>query len=411
MTERLYYTDGYLREFDATVVEAGQVDGRPYVVLDRSAFYPTSGGQPCDTGILGGRRVVEVIDREDDGAVVHVLDGSLTGGGEATPRQLTGAIDWPRRFDHLQHHTGQHVLSAAFLRTANLPTVSFHLGSDVCTIDLTGVADADAVAQAEDEANRVVWENRPVTIRFVSELEAAQLPLRKTPVRAGTLRVVEVEDFDLSACGGTHVPRTGVIGVIAVQAWERYKGGTRVSFACGGRVVSSFRAYRDLVGATVRQLSIQADELPAAIARLQGEARDARQQIKALGEGLARLEAEAIAREAEPVGGNHVVVRVVEGRDVNALKALAHAVVARPCHVAVFVSDSRPAQVVVMRSPDANADAAAILKVLIGRFGGRGGGKPEVAQGGGLDAAPAEIRRAAQALLAGEPPAPSSTSP
>ena len=408
MTERLYYTDSYLREFEATVVEAGETEGRPSVVLDRSAFYPSSGGQPFDTGTLGGHRVVDVIEREDDGSVLHVLNETQVSSEPVEvglqPRlsaglPVRGLIDWPRRFDHMQHHTGQHVLSAAFLRTSNLPTVSFHLGADACTIDLAGAADAAALTRAEDEANRVVWENRPVTVRFVSEDEAARLPLRKAPVRAGTLRIVEVEDFDLSACGGTHVPRTGVIGAIAVQGWEKYKGGTRISFLCGGRVVSRFRDYRDVVGATVRQLSIQPGELPAAVTRLQVESRDARQQVKMLGDALAGYEAEELARAAEPAGNSLMVCRVIEGRDVNGLKALAQAVAARPRHVAVLIGSARPAQIVVSRAPDAGVDAAAVLKALIGRFGGRGGGKPESAQGGGLDGDPEAIRAVAAGIV------------
>jgi alanyl-tRNA synthetase len=393
MTERLYYTDSYLCEFDAAVVEAGDLDGRPYAVLDRSAFYPSSGGQPFDTGALGGRRVLDVIDREDDGAVIHVLDGPIA------KARASGTVDWPRRFDHMQQHTGQHVLSAAFLRTSNLPTVSFHLGTELCTIDLAGAADGDAVSRAADEANRVVWENRPVTVRFVSEEEATRLPLRKAPARGGTLRIVEVDDYDLSACGGTHVPLTGVIGAVAVQAWEKYKGGTRISFVCGGRVVSTLGNYRDLVGAAVRRLSIQADELPAAIARLQDEAREARQQIKSLGETLARYEADDLARTAEPAGAVLAVCRVIAGRDANGLKALAQAIAARPGLAAALVSDTRPALVVVARAADTSVDAAAVVKALIGRFGGRGGGKPEAAQGGGLDGDPAAVREAAYRLL------------
>lgn len=396
MTNRLYYTDSYLTTFDGVIVESGEADGKPYVVLDRSAFYPTSGGQPHDTGALGGRRVVDVVDREADGAVIHVLDGPPPA-NEGGP--LSGAIDWTRRFDHMQHHTGQHVLSAAFVRTAGLPTVSFHLGTELCTIDLAGAADADAVAKAEDAANHVLWEDRAVTVRFVSEEEAARLPLRKTPARGGTLRIVEVADFDLSACGGTHVPRTGVVGVIAVQAWEKYKSGTRVSFLCGGRVVSRFRHYRDTVGAAVRQLSIQPDELSAAITRLQEESRDARQQFKAMGESLARYEAEELARSAVPSGSVFLVCRVIPGRDANGLKSLAQAISARPGHVAVLVSDVRPALVVVSRAADAGIDASAVLKTLIGRFGGRGGGKPDAAQGGGLDGDPAAIRDAASGIV------------
>jgi alanyl-tRNA synthetase len=299
----------------------------------------------------------------------------------------------------MQHHTGQHVLSAAFVRTANLPTVSFHLGAELCTIDLAGAAGVDEIRNAEDAANQVVWENRPVSVRFVSEAEAARLPLRKTPVRGGTLRIVEVDAFDLSACGGTHVPTTGVIGAIAVQSWEKYKGGTRVSFHCGGRVISRFRSYRDTVGDVVRQLSIQVDELPAAVARLQAETRELRQQVTALRDALAGYEADDLARGAEPVGQMLVVCRVIEGRDAAGLKSLAQAVASRPRHVAVLISDAPPVQVVIARAADAEVDAAALLKSLIGRFGGRGGGRPEAAQGGGLQGSPAEVRAEAAALL------------
>jgi alanyl-tRNA synthetase len=398
MTERLYYTDSYLIEFDATVVESGQIDGRPYVILDRSAFYPTSGGQPYDTGMIGDRPVLDVVDREEDGAVLHVLDRLPDVEAGLQPR-VHGRVDWSRRLDHMQHHTGQHVLSAAFVRTSNLPTASFHLGAELCTIDLAGAAGANEVRQAEDAANRVVWENRPVAVRFVSEAEAAQLPLRKTPVRGGTLRIVEVADFDLSACGGTHVPSTGVIGAIAVQSWEKYKGGTRVSFVCGGRVISRFRSYRDTVGDVVRQLSIQADELPAAVARLQGETRELRQQVKALGDALAGYEADDLARGAEPVGQTLIVCRVIEGRDAAGLKSLAQAVASKSRHMAVLISDAVPVQIVIARAPDAQGDAAALLKTLIAKFGGRGGGKPEAAQGGGLQGTPAEVRDEAMARL------------
>jgi alanyl-tRNA synthetase len=412
MTERLYYTDSYLTDFEATVVESGEIDGRPYVVLDRSAFYPTSGGQPHDTGMLDGRAVVDVMDREEDGAVLHVLDRPSDVEAGLQPRDVAsvaaglqprvhGHVDWSRRLDHMQHHTGQHVLSAAFMRTANLPTVSFHLGAELCTIDLAGSAGFDQVRSAEDAANVVVWENRPVAVRFVSEAEAAQLPLRKAPGRGGTLRIVEVADFDLSACGGTHVPRTGVIGAIAVQSWEKYKGGTRVSFVCGGRVIGRFRGYRDTMADVVRQLSIQPEELPAAVFRLQGETRELRQQVRALGEALAGHEADALVRGAEPVGQALVVCRVIEGRDAAGLKSLAQAVASKSRHIAVLVSGAEPVQVVIARADDAPGDAAALLKALVAKFGGRGGGKPEAAQGGGLQGTPAEVRDEALARLSG----------
>ena len=404
MTNRLYYSDSHLTHFEARVVESGVLDGRSFAVLDQSAFYPTTGGQPHDTGTLGGRSVVDVIEREADGAALHVLDAALDVGA-----QVSGTVDWPRRLDHMQQHTGQHVLSAAFVRLFAIPTVSFHLGTELSTIDLTGTPGPDAIARAEDRANLVVWENRPVSIRFVSADEASRLPLRKEPIRGGTLRLVEVQDFDLSACGGTHVTRTGTIGVIAVQAWERYKGGTRISFACGRRAITQFRAYRDVVASAVRQLSIQPAELPDAVTRLQAETREMRQQVRALAEQLATYEADQLARGAEDVGGTRVVCKVVSNRDAAGLKALAQAIVARPGHVVALVGGSRPAVVVVARSADATADAAQVVKALIGRFGGKGGGRPEGAQGGGLDAEPEAVRVAAYELLSGGGSPPSSS--
>jgi alanyl-tRNA synthetase len=396
VTNRLYYRDSFLTTFEARVVESGLLNGRPFVVLDESAFYPTTGGQPHDTGSLGDCRVLDVIDRETDDAVMHVLDGPL----DADTR-VPATVDWPRRLDHMQQHTGQHILSASFVRLFDIPTVSFHLGTELSTIDLTGTPGPDVVARAEAEANRVVWENRPVSMRFVSADEAARLPLRKEPVRGGTLRVIEVEDFDLSACGGTHVALTGTVGIIAVQAWERDKGGTRVSFVCGGRALAHFRAYRDVVASAVRQLSIQPAELSEAVTRLQSETREMRQQTRALVEQLATYEADVLSRGARDAGGTRVVCSVVDGRDLSVLKSLAHAVIARPGHVVVLVGSSRPAVVAVARSADVTADAAQVVRTLVGRFGGKGGGRPEAAQGGGLDAEPETVRMAAYELLSG----------
>src|SRR5262245_42395192 len=268
MTDRLYYTDPYLRKFDATIRALDDRDGRTIAVLDRTAFYPTSGGQPFDTGVLGGQAVVDVFD-EDDGTIAHVL--------AAHERPLhvgdtvAGEIDWPRRFDHMQQHTGQHVLSAAFDRVFGVRTVSFHLGSDASTIDLAREMTPGEIAAAEDAANAIVWEDRPVAIRFSSRDEAAAMPLRKEPKREGTLRLVDVENWDLSACGGTHVARTGAIGIITVASWERFKGGQRLEFLCGGRALRRFRFYRDALDASGRLLSVLPGELPAAIERLQVE--------------------------------------------------------------------------------------------------------------------------------------------
>jgi len=410
MTDRLYYNDPYLQAFDATVRRVDRRDDRLRVTLDRTAFYPTSGGQPFDTGVLGPFRVVDVID-EEDGSISHVVEPAAENPESRVPNPepgqvLRGAIDWPRRFDHMQQHTGQHVLSAACSRLFDVRTVSFHLGAAISTIDLAREMTPAEIAAAENEANRVVWEDRPVAIRFATAEEAARLPLRKEPVRGGTLRLIDIEQFDLSACGGTHVARTGGIGVIAVAGWERFKGGQRIEFACGGRALNAFRSLRDAVGASVRLLSVLPEELPGSIERLQAELKEQKRATIALQNDLARYRAEEIAASAEPVrlrpdtpADYRLVARAVDA-DANGLKALAAAVTAAPGFVVVLVSTSTPALAVVARSRDVDVSAQKVLATLIATFGGRGGGRPEAAQGGGLAAEPDAILRAARAAIA-----------
>jgi alanyl-tRNA synthetase len=361
-------------------------------VLDRTAFYPTSGGQPFDTGTLGAARVVEVVD-EDDGRVVHVVEG------ETQPGPVHGKIDWPRRFEHMQQHTGQHLLSAAFDHLLQVRTVSFHLGTASSTIDLAREVTADEIARAEREANRVVWEDRPVTIRFADAEEAATLPLRKESRREGVLRLIDVEDFDVSACGGTHVARTGAVGIIAVAGSERFKGGTRVEFLCGGRALAGFHALGDSVAASVRLLSVLPAELPAAIDRMQTDARELRRQLKDTQTRLAGHEAAALAGRAEPVGSARMVVAALAGWDTNGLKTIAAAIAARPGHLAVLLGTDVPSALVVARSADVALDSAAILKQLTAQFGGKGGGKPELAQGGGLQGDVAAMLAAARKAI------------
>ena len=379
MTDRLYYRDPYLREFDADLIETVSHEGRTALVLDRSAFYPTSGGQPFDTGTFADVRVLDVVEA-DDGRVLHVVDRA------PSVTRLHGVIDWSRRFDHMQQHTGQHVLSAAFARLFDVRTESFHMGADYSTIDLAREVSPAQIAKAEDEANRVVWEDRPVAIRFASAEDAASLGLRKESKRGGTLRLIDVEGFDLSACGGTHVARTGAIGIIATSAVERLRGGSRITFLCGGRALAGFRALRDSVAGCVRTLSVLPEELPAAIERLQADNKDARKQMRELQTRAAFQEADALAAAAKSTPLGRLVAAALPGWDAGVLKILAARIVERPGHIAVLVGGPPPAPLVVARSPDLSLDAAALLRALLARHGGKGGGRPDFAQGGGVTA-------------------------
>jgi alanyl-tRNA synthetase len=406
MTDRLYYTDPYLRRFDATVRSLDRRDHGVVAILDRTAFYPTSGGQPFDTGVLGGHRVVDVLD-QDDGTIAHVLEEREASTERPMPlivgAAVAGEIDWARRFDHMQQHTGQHVLSAAFDKAFGVRTVSFHLGTDFSTIDLAREMTAAEIASAEDAANAIVWEDRPVSVRFSSRDEAAALPLRKEPKREGTLRLIDVEGWDLSACGGTHVARSGAIGVIAVASWERFKGGQRLEFLCGGRALRRFRSSRDALSASGRLLSVLPDELPAAIDRLQQDVKDRKRAVAGLQSELSRFRARELVTTAEDVAGMRLVAAAVDA-DANGLKTLASAITEASSLLVVLVATATPALVVVARSADVQVSAQQLLSALIATFGGRGGGKPELAQGGGLNGASDAILEFAREVIRTGPP-------
>lgn len=388
-SDRLYYTDASLVEFDAVVREVIPQGDRWIATLDRTAFYPTSGGQPYDIGMLGPAKVLDVFD-QPNGTVGHILERAI----EKNAR-VRGQIDWGRRFDHMQQHTGQHLLSAAFERELGAKTLSFHLGAASSTIDLDKELSAERIARVEAAANSVLWEDREVRVTFVTAEEAAKLPLRKDPTRAGDLRIVEIDGYDLSACGGTHVSRTGAIGMIAVAGSERFKGGLRVEFVCGHRALRAYRELKEAVSGGVRLLSVLPDELPSAIEKLQAAGRAQQKSQEALLERLAVHEAAALRSTGRTVGAASLVTEARSGWDAGGLKKIASAITANPGMAVVLITAESPRLIVVARSQDVTLDTGDVLKKLIERFGGKGGGKGLMAQGGGLVGAQQEILAAA----------------
>src|SRR5208282_3212729 len=299
-TERLYYTNCYLKEFSARVIRTDSDPRGARVYLDRTAFYPESGGQPSDRGTLAGMPVIDVTDEGDE--IAHLL------ADEPAFKPVQGSIDWERRFDHMQQHTGQHILSAAFERVGSYKTVSFHLGTEGATIDL----DSDRVGTqqieaAEELANRVVFENRPVQISFRPAAEAEQLELRKPTFREGDIRLVEVEGFDLSACGGTHVSRTGGVGIISLRKVERAKGLTRVEFVCGGRALRRARQDFAILSEAARLFSTGMENVPELITKQAQDLRDVGRSLQKLVEDLAELEAAQLWQQAPEKTGVRVV--------------------------------------------------------------------------------------------------------
>jgi alanyl-tRNA synthetase len=378
---RLYYDDSYAREFSARVVERLTHDGHPTVVLDRTCFYPTSGGQPNDLGTLGGAAVLDVAARKEDGAVLHVLGEPLT------DDNVTGVIDWARRFDYMQHHTGQHILSQAFVQIAQASTVGFHLSLDSVTIDVDQPSLTDAqVAAVEALANEVVWGDRPVTARIVQPDDAEGVRIRKLPehILTGGLRVIDIDGFDVTACGGTHVARTGEIGLIKVLKLEKRGDKTRVEFRCGGRALADYQAKNAVANSLAADLTCAIAELPQAVARLQEDFKAAQRALKAANSLLIDFEAERLAEEAPETNGVRVVKASFADRDFGDVRLLANKLIQKPGIVALLAVTGDKAQFVFARSADLSHDMNALLKATLAALAnGRGGGQPQMAQGGG----------------------------
>jgi alanyl-tRNA synthetase len=378
MTIHLYYDDSYLREFAATVLEIRQTGTGFAAVLDRTAFYPDSGGQPHDSGTLGPARVVAV-DETDSGEILHVVDGAVD------PGPVVGRIDWERRFDHMQQHTGQHILSQAFLQVAEAPTVSFHLGQETCTIDLA-LAEAfpSTITAAEQLAARIVFEDRPVQVLTASRSELAQLGVRKESHREGAIRVIDIEAFDRSPCGGTHVRRTGEVGLIGVLNQERYKGGTRVEFVCGGRALRALREKNELLKGLGRMFSSHARELPQNAEKLLEERVALTRENTRLKDTLLEFEARELIGRADEVQGIKLVRANLGDRSLESAKVLAQKVTSAVVSIVILVVGKESAQVAVSKSKGAPGDCGQAIKQAAAKLGGKGGGRPESAQAGGI---------------------------
>ena len=376
MTERLYYHDSYLRQFEARVVKLEQTVRGCEVVLDTTAFYPTSGGQPHDLGTMAGTLVQEVIERDDE--IVHCLEGSLAGD------QVRCEIDWARRFDHMQQHTGQHVLSQAFVRAAKRNTVGFHMGADYVTIDLDaeGIS-PQQISAAEHLANEIIYENRPIAVRIVPEAEVPALGLRKESQRIGPLRVVSVEDFDVSACGGTHVRRTGEIGSIVIRKVERVNRQARVEFVCGRRSVVSGQRDLETLSLVARQLSVGLSEVPARVEKQIQESRQLRKTLQVKNKMLAGLLAKELYAQVQEHEGRRIVKQLFEDEEMEFLKLLAQALVSQGNCVVLLGSGGPQAALLFAQSESLPGDLRRILPACCQLIEGKGGGTRTLVQAGG----------------------------
>jgi len=404
MTDRLYYTDSFLYDFEADVIEVlspSSASQHPAVILDRTAFYPTSGGQVFDTGWMapldaasetGRTRVIEVAEREDD-EVLHFLRCTTS---IAKGTRIRGLIDADRRRDHMQQHSGQHVLSAAFVRLFDLPTVSFHMGDDYCSIDLeTNSLAPEQVEAAEQLANEVILEDRPVEIRFVTQEVGRSLGLRKPPRGdKDELRLIDIHDFDLTACGGTHVRGTGQIGCILLRKVEKVRQGIRVEFVCGLRAVTTARRDYSTLAEAAGLYSAHVWNLPQQIRKGQEELKAVRRSREQLLGELVEKHAAGILSETAVTNGRRVVSCLFPDRDLTYIKLLAQKLTRlEPNVVALLGSTSGQPSLIFAQSAGQPFDMGALMKDVLGKLGGRGGGSKDMAQGG-----PADLARMEAAL-------------
>ncbi len=380
-TERLYFTDSTILQFEASLTGVSQANGVYHFVLDRTAFYPTGGGQPNDAGTINGLNVTDVID-DDKGSILHVVADPA---GLVVGDKVRGVVDSVRRLDHLQQHSGQHILSQAFVQACGAETRSFHLGSAASTIDIELDSPVgEHMRAAEDLANRIVFENRPMKIHLVNEEEAARLPLRKESAAHGIIRVIEIEDFDWSPCGGTHARRTGEVGLIAVKSFERAKRLTRVEFVCGGRALRDYRLANRTAVTIARMFTVERDEAPESAARAIQENKSLRRRVRELVEITARVEAAQLLASAKKLDSFKVVPLVFDARDVEELKLLARRLVEGEPAVALLASkEGDMARLVFARSESLEFNMGQLMSEACAVLGGKGGGKPELAQGGG----------------------------
>lgn len=381
--DKLYINNSYLDEFEAEIVRIKPAaDGRWAVVLDRTAFYPASGGQPCDTGTLGDSPVVDVEER--CGEVVHMTTACPDAGNGS----IKGKVDWDRRFDHMQQHTGQHILSGAFWQELGLATVGFHMGAAVSHIDIdTPALHDDDVALVENLANRIVFENKSVIIHYADKESLSQFTLRKCPVKDfAAIRVIDIGGFDCSPCGGTHLARTGEAGLIKVRNWSKKNGAMRVEFVCGGRALADYRQKNTVVAELSALLSAPVESLADAAVRQQAKIEGLEKQLSAAKRDYYELLAGSLADQAEQIRGVTVVAYALSGVEPADVAALAQKIASRMSCMAFIAGVTPGADKVHMAfacSENIKISMDGLLKLVLPFIGGKGGGSGRMARGGG----------------------------
>lgn len=385
MTERLYYEDSYLKEFKAKVLKKIKIDNQTAVVLDETAFYPTSGGQPYDKGVIQDVPVVEVAEEGDE--IIHILKKELK---EKINSEVVGKIDWKRRFDHMQQHSGQHILSAAFEKLWNADTVSFYLGDEICTLDIMkDNITSEEVKKAEILSNNIVLENKPIKVYFVNQERANELNLRKIPPQKEDIRIVEIKDFDICACCGTHCGTTGEVGLIKILKWEKRGVKIRLDFICGKRSLKDYYWKNELIKNISNKLTIKDTELGEAVERMLEERKEARKESREIKEKLQEYEAKRLIDESSiRDDGIRIINKVFEEKNFQEARGLVQKIINLNDSVVVLAGiknkgEGEGAKILFACSRVLKYDMNGLIREAGKFIEGRGGGAPNFAQAGG----------------------------
>lgn len=390
-TRRLYFEDAYRVEFQASVVERLLCEGRPALILDQTCFYPESGGQPSDQGQIDGIQVLKVL--EDGERIVHVLEH------EIAVQRITGTIDWVVRFDHMQQHSGQHILSQAFYEIVEGETLSFHLGNERSNVEI-GMArmGEEELNRVEGRANNVVFEDREIKTYFIPEEKIAGIPLRRPPKKAGRLRVVEVDGFDYSACGGTHCRRTGEVGLIKITQSERIRNNLRFEFVCGRRALADYGLKNRVVRQLSNELSVKEADVPLSVGKLAEEFKAARKLAKKCEEKLAVFEAREYIQKAE----GKVIREILTEKSPEAARFLALNIIRQGDFIVLFAAKSEArSHLVLAASETLKLDLRPLVPMVASLIAGKGGGSASLVEVSGVPGANLKAAlEAAQAYLA-----------
>jgi len=376
-TEKLYWSDSYLKNFEATIKSVENKEKISEVILDRTAFYPTSGGQMHDTGQMDGKEVFHVVER--DGEIVHMVRGEFK-----TGQKITGNLDWSRRFDFMQQHTGFHILAQAFLLIAKAETLSSHLGEQVSTIDL-GIESISqqVLVEVEELANRIIYENKEVKAFICNPQKLKTLNLRKMPEAEENIRLIDIDGFDLDPCGGTHTKSTGEVGLVKVLSSEKIRGNLRYEFTAGNRAFTDYARKTEIISQLGSELTTGQEDFLESIQKIKAELRQSEKQCRAQSEKiLAELSVKMIQDAPNAVDG--IIAKVIDDMDWGQVRKLAFSVLNKSGASVIF-AQKNPDVRLLAATKKTDINLRELVPEITGIINGKGGGKQDFIEIGGTN--------------------------